>query len=212
MTDQEITVPRSRLLGKTLGLYQVLERIGGGGMSSVYKAHDPANGRHVAIKVLPPSLAEIPHFTERFRREARVLMQLDHPFIVPVVDIQEDRDLAYLVMPYFPAGSLAHKLESKRLTLAETGRLIHQIASALDYAHRQAVVHRDVKPSNILLDKAGNALLSDFGLALITDASEVLPDQHSWAHLPTSRLSWHNPTKSTPVQINTPWASYCLNW
>ncbi len=140
-------------------------------MSSVYKAYDPAHRRHVAIKVLPPGLAAIPHFTERFRREARVLMQLDHPFVVPIVGIQEDRDLAYLVMPYFPAGSLADKLESERLTLAETGRVIHQIASALDYAHRQAVVHRDVKPSNILLDETGNALLSDFGLALITDAS-----------------------------------------
>jgi serine/threonine protein kinase len=173
--NQEVTTvspdTKPKLVGKELGRYRILEWLGRGGMANVYKARDPSGGRIVAIKVLPPMMADYPQFSERFQQEAELVMRLKHPHIVPVEEIQESGDYAYQVMPYFIFGSLADQLERRRPSLEETAELVRQAGSALDYAHRQGVVHRDVKPSNILLDDKGRAMLSDFGLALILDAS-----------------------------------------
>lgn len=162
---------KTRLVGRQLGRYQMLEWLGRGGMASVYKAMDPSGSVYVAIKVLPPALAEYPQFSERFQREAQLVMRLEHPHIVPVTEVQEVGDFAIQVMPYYALGSLADQLRHRQPSLVEAAELIRQVGSALDYAHRQGVVHRDVKPSNILLDDNGDAMLSDFGLALIVDAS-----------------------------------------
>lgn len=161
----------SIMMLKSLGNYQLLEQIGQGGMATVYKAVDPTQDGYLAIKVLSSAMALHQHGDKRFQREARVVMQLEHPHIVPVLDYGEINGVAYLVMPYIKAGSLAERLEEDWLTFSEGARIFDEIAGALDYAHQQGVVHRDVKPSNILLDDEGNALLADFGLARIHDAS-----------------------------------------
>ncbi|MGB2895294.1 MAG: serine/threonine-protein kinase [Anaerolineales bacterium] len=161
----------SIMMLKSLGNYQLLEQIGQGGMATVYKAVDPTQDGYLAIKVLSSARALHQHGDKRFQREARVVMQLEHPHIVPVLDYGEINGVAYLVMPYIKAGSLAERLEEDWLTFSEGARIFDEIAGALDYAHQQGVVHRDVKPSNILLDDEGNALLADFGLARIHDAS-----------------------------------------
>jgi serine/threonine protein kinase len=165
---------KPKLVGKRLGKYRIVEWLGRGGMANVFKAKDPSGDRFVAIKVLPPMMADYPQFSERFQQEAELVMRLEHPHIVPIEEIQESGDYAYQVMPYFIFGSLADQLERRQPSLEEAADLVHQAGSALDYAHRQGVVHRDVKPSNILLDDKGRAMLSDFGLALILDASVSL--------------------------------------
>jgi serine/threonine-protein kinase len=158
------------LVGKTLGKYELLEVIGRGGMATVYKARQP-DGDCVAVKVLSAIYIEDPSLSKRFQREIKVVMSLDHPNIVPVLDYGEEDGLPYLVMPYLEGGSLSDRLQKGRLTADEGSRVVSQLASALQLAHENGIVHRDVKPANILLDNEGNALLADFGLAHIHDAS-----------------------------------------
>lgn len=162
------------LTGGNLGRYEILQPISRGGMAVVYKARDSGSGRVVALKALSPQVAEQSSFLQRFRREARVVQSLRHPHIVPVEDFGEVGGYAYLVMPYLHAGTLAERLTRGPLTPMQGGLLMEQVSSALQYAHDQGVVHRDVKPSNILLDEQGNALVADFGLAQIDDASVSL--------------------------------------
>jgi serine/threonine protein kinase len=140
-------------------------------MASVYKAHDLASDRTVALKVLTPQLALLPNFKSRFEREARVLKGLRHPNIVPIYAFGEDQGFLYIVMPYMDHGSLTDRLKSGSLTVKEGARIIGHVASALQFAHEAGVVHRDVKPSNILIDKEGNVWLSDFGFAHVRDST-----------------------------------------
>jgi serine/threonine-protein kinase len=156
------------LTGKQFGPYRILAPLGEGGMAAVYKAFQPGVDRHVAIKVLPRHYAKDPEFVERFEREAKVLARLQHPHILPVHDFGEaDGGYTYIVMPFIESGDLAELMAGQKLSLREIGRIIEQIGDALDYAHTQGVVHRDVKPSNVLIDSRGNCLLTDFGLAKI---------------------------------------------
>ena len=157
-----------------LGKYRLVEQIGQGGMASVFKGVDEDTGWDVAVKVMSPVMAQDAQFTERFKREAEVVMRLKHPHIVPIVDFGQDAGFAYLVMPLLEVGSLADKLRQGPLTPSEGGVFVEQLGSALQFAHEEGVIHRDVKPSNVLLDDKGNALLADFGLARIHDASVSL--------------------------------------
>ena len=157
-----------------LGKYRLIEQIGQGGMATVFKGVDTETGWEVAVKVMSPLMAQESQFSKRFKREAEVVMRLKHPNIVPVVDFGQDAGYAYLVMPLLEVGSLADKLRHGPLTPSEGGMLMEQLGSALEFAHDQGVIHRDVKPSNVLLDQKGNALLADFGLARIHDASVSL--------------------------------------
>ena len=158
------------LIGQTLGQYQIIEQIGQGGMATVYKAYQPALDRYVAVKVLPAYFAHEPGFAERFTREAQAIAQLDHPNILPIHDFGKHDNISYIVMKYVPAGSLKDKL-GQPLSPLEASRLIDQIAGALDAAHERGILHRDVKPGNILLDDRGWVYLSDFGLAKIVEGS-----------------------------------------
>lgn len=161
------------LIGKTLGEYQIVEQIGKGGMATIYKAYQPSLSRDVAIKVLPPYYAEQDEtFLTRFKNEARAIAKLRHPNILMVMSSGEQEGLAYIVMEYVEAGTLKDRMESP-LSLQDINLLIGQVASALDYAHGEGVVHRDVKPSNILLPKPDWALLTDFGLARMVGGTQV---------------------------------------
>lgn len=152
-----------------LGAYQLVRRLGEGGMAQVYLARDVRLGREVAVKVLDRRLAERSGFRERFLREARVAAALDHPNIVPLFDFGEEQGILYLVMPYVSGGSLQDLLTRIPLPGSEVVSYGTQLADALAYAHRRNLVHRDVKPANILIHADGRLMLSDFGLAKILD-------------------------------------------
>jgi serine/threonine-protein kinase len=162
--------------GTSLGAYVITARIGRGGMASVYQAHHPALDRNVAIKVLWESLADQPGFLERFRREARAASRLRHPNILTVYDFGEDGGIAYMVTELLPGGTLADRLGAP-LQYTEVLRVLRGIGSALDAAHEAGLIHRDVKPSNILFTRDGEPVLADFGIARLTESEENLTVQ-----------------------------------
>src|SRR6185503_19659981 len=139
------------LAGRNLGPYRILEHVGAGGMATVYKAYHAAMDRYVAIKVLPQHLARDPNFRARFQREARTIARLEHRYILPVHDVGEEDGLPYFVMRYTEGGDLNGLIAGGSLTIARAAALISQVAEALAYAHRQGIIHRDVKPANILM-------------------------------------------------------------
>ena len=165
----------SNLLGQSLGRYHILEQLGEGGMATVYKAYDTRLETDVAVKVirtenLAPSVLE--RSLKRFEREAKALARLTHPNIVKVTDYGEYEGKPYLVMEYLPGGTLKQKL-GKPLEWQEALHILLPIARALDFAHRQSMIHRDVKPSNILITADGEPMLTDFGIAKILDLEET---------------------------------------
>jgi serine/threonine protein kinase len=165
------------LIGRTLGKYRLVERLGRGGMAEVYKAFQPSLDRYVAIKILHPFMAEERDFLARFRREARNVAALRHPNIVQVFDFDVEGDLYYMVMEYLDGPSLKSRLEElhqrgKRLPLSDSIRIVHDVGLALAYAHARDLVHRDVKPANVILDASGRVILTDFGVAKILTGTQ----------------------------------------
>jgi WD40 repeat protein/serine/threonine protein kinase/two-component SAPR family response regulator len=150
---------------RTLRGYELRECISAGGFGEVYRAYQPSVAREVAIKVILPKYANHPDFVRRFETEAQLVARLEHLHIVPLYDYWREPGGAYLVMRWLRGGNLHQSLQRGPWTPDAAARLLDQIASALAIAHRQGVVHRDVKPENILLDKEGNAYLTDFGFA-----------------------------------------------
>ena len=157
--------------GHIFGQYELREILGVGGMGTVYRAYQPALRRTVAVKVLSPGLAADPDFIQRFHREAETAAALEHPHIVPVHDYGVQEGVSYIVMRLLTGDTLAQRLARREQTgeplpaLGEIADLLNQLASAFDYAHAKGVIHRDVKPSNIMFDNQGNAFLVDFGIA-----------------------------------------------
>jgi serine/threonine-protein kinase len=152
-------------IGTRLGQYEVTGMIGRGGMATVYKAKQLSMDRDVAIKVIGTQLVDDPGFVARFEHEARLIARLQHVHILPVYDFGREGELLYLAMRFVDGGSLDNLLRRGALPLDRAARLFTQIASALSYAHREGVIHRDLKPNNILLDKNGDPYLTDFGIA-----------------------------------------------
>src|SRR5262245_29184103 len=150
--------------GTRLGPYEISAPLGAGGMGEVYRARDTRLGREVAVKVLPASLSSNPEIRTRFEREARTVSSLNHPHICTLHDVGREGDVDFLVMELVEGESLAERLARGALPPAEVLRLGGQIADALDRAHRAGVIHRDLKPGNVMLAKSG-AKLMDFGLA-----------------------------------------------
>src|SRR5437762_3513764 len=159
--------------GARLGPYEVLAPLGAGGMGEVYRARDTRLGRDVAVKVLPSHLSENAEARARFEREARVVSGLNHPHICVLHDLGREGEVDYLVMELVEGESLAERIARGPLPAAEVLRLGAEIADALDRAHRAGVVHRDLKPGNVMLSKSG-AKLMDFGLARVGRLAGVL--------------------------------------
>jgi hypothetical protein len=157
--------------GQTLGQYRLMARLGRGGMATVYKAYQPSLDRYVAVKVLSTFLAQDPDFTDRFEQEAKAIAKLNHPNILPVHDYGQEGELIYIVMRYVEGGTLQDMMLGQPMDLDTAVEITAQMGGALDYAHQRGIVHRDVKPSNVLMADGNWALLSDFGLARIIGAS-----------------------------------------
>ena len=156
------------------GRYELLELIGKGGMSSVYKAHDRLLDRQIAVKILHPHFTEDEEYVERFRREARAVAQLSHPSIVTVIDRGEDEGRQYIVFEYVEGENLKQLLErTGPMPVRDALLLGLQMARALSFAHGRGLIHRDVKPQNVLLNADGQAKMTDFGIARSVDVQGV---------------------------------------
>jgi len=163
------------LSGQNIGRYHIIERLGEGGMATVYKAFDTRLERTVAIKFIRKEevgQSRLALMLKRFEREARALAQLTHPNIVAVIDYGEYEDAPYLVMEYIQSGTLKART-GKPMPYQDAARLLAPIADALRYAHQHNTIHRDVKPANILIDESGHPMLSDFGIAKILGVDET---------------------------------------
>lgn len=221
------------MIGKTLGGYRIIEQIGLGGMATVYKAYDPGTDRYVAVKVLPQQYAQDTEFQARFQQEAKAIAHLEHLHILPVFAFGEQDGTTFMVMRYMDAGTLGDVIKRKQLTFEEITRFLSQLASALDYAHDNGIVHRDVKPSNVLVDRQGNVFLTDFGIAKILEGGMKLTGTGSVIGTPqymapeqlepgseVSRASdqyalgvilYEMATGQTPYQAVTPWAIIAMH-
>ena len=192
-----VTSSGDDLIGQRLGDYVIDGLLGVGGMAKVYRAHDQLLQRDVAIKALLPIYLVGAGHVERFRREAQRVAALDHPHIVPILHFIDNEQGLYLIMPLY-AESLRERLKREgRLSLAQALQIVSEIGSALGAAHANGLIHRDVKPGNILLDDAGHAALTDFGVA--RDAgSKGTPDPLTLAG---SGLTAGTPQYMAPEQL-----------
>jgi tRNA A-37 threonylcarbamoyl transferase component Bud32 len=159
-------------VGENIGPYTIVEQLGQGGMATVFKAYHASLDRYVAFKVLHPALNTDQSFAARFQREARVVARLEHPNIVPVYDYAEHETRPYLVMKFIEGNTLKARMDQGPLSADEIAKMVEAIGSALAYAHKKGVLHRDVKPSNVLLANDGSIYLADFGLARMAQSGE----------------------------------------
>ena len=155
------------MIGRIIGnRYEIVEKLGGGGMALVYKARDQLLSRMVTIKVLREQLAGDADFIKRFRREAQAVARLSHPNIVSIYDVGEDKEIHYLVMEYIDGKNLKQLIQERgKLSPLEAVDFALQICEALEHAHENSIIHRDIKPHNILITKNGKVKVTDFGIA-----------------------------------------------
>lgn len=159
-------------VGEAVGPYKIVEYVGQGGMATIFKAYQATLDRYVALKVIHPALKEDPSFTTRLKREAAIIANLNHPNIVTVYDFGEFEGIPFLVLRFIEGKTLKAVLQDQRLETSQILEIIRPVAEALTYAHTRGVLHRDVKPSNILIDPEGHVYLTDFGLARLLRTGE----------------------------------------
>jgi len=169
---QEEPVPLAS--GSTFGPYRVMEQLGKGGMASVYRAYEAALDRYVALKVLPKEFLHDDTFAERFQREAKVIAKLEHANIIPIFSFGLEDKTPWMAMRCISGGTLSSLMKTRRLTYPEVIKIIRSVAEALEYAHSKGVVHRDVKPQNVLLDETGGVYLAHFGIARMVESGPGL--------------------------------------
>jgi len=161
------------LVGQTLGGYHLVEKLGQGGMATVYKAYESTLDRYVAVKVLPPFFAGDANFAQRFKREAKAVAHLSHPNIIPIYNFGEEKGITYIAMQLMQGGTLKHP-RGEVYPAEEALRKLLPVLHALGYAHQRGIVHRDIKPSNILLTEDNWPVIADFGLVQMAEASARL--------------------------------------
>ena len=155
-------------LGRTLSHYEIVEKLGEGGMGVVYKARDARLERFVAIKILPPEKVSDAERTRRFVQEAKAASALNHPNIITIHDIAEDHGTQFMVMEYVAGKTLDHAIQRHGLRLNDALKYAVQVADALATAHEAGIIHRDLKPGNVMVTEKGQVKVLDFGLAKLT--------------------------------------------
>ncbi len=171
--------------GERIGHYQIVSLLGRGGMASVYKAHEMSLNRTVALKVLRPELAEDPSFVKRFQREAQAAARLNHPAISTVYAIGQEGELTFFAMEYVQGGTLRQLIRQEGpLSLEKALDILIPAAEALEAAHKAGVVHRDMKPGNILIGENGKVKVVDFGIAQVTESTSHLTREGSFVGTP----------------------------
>jgi serine/threonine protein kinase len=171
----DYTYELGRRLAQTLdGRYQIIRLLGRGGMAAVFLAQDLVLERQVAIKVLPPDMTRDGELITRFQREAKTAARLDHPSIIPIHRVESEAGLVYIVMKYVSGQSLEELLVRGRLPVPQVRHILREAALALGHAHRRHVIHRDVKPANIMLDNDSRVVLTDFGISKAVEGTTQL--------------------------------------
>jgi len=158
--------------GENVGSYRIMEKLGRGGMATVFKAYHASLDRYVALKVLHPAFLEDPNFLARFQREARLVAKLEHQNIVPVYDFADHEEQPYLVMKYVEGETLKAHLNRGRLSPELVWDVVNAVGAGLAHAHNEGILHRDIKPSNVIVANDGRIYLADFGLARIAQMGE----------------------------------------